>query len=277
MTPIGRISTPQAAQLFCDYLRAQGIDADWLPDDSGLQLIRVMRLDQAAQAQQALREFLAQPQHPRYTQAAWSHGQARDARQSGSTGMQEIFRRLLVHAGPVTLSVGVLSLLTALYTGLGSNEFRVLPLLFSFPEILSGEIYRLLTPVILHFSLLHLLFNLLWWWQLGGAIEKHASPAQLLLIAGVSGLVSNLAQYIWSGPYFGGLSGVVYALFGYVWWRGRQERQFAVQLPSGVVSMMLIWLLVCMTGWLGPVANAAHVTGLLSGLVFAAQAAPRRR
>jgi membrane associated rhomboid family serine protease len=41
--------------------------------------------------------------------------------------------------------------------------------------------------------------------------------------------------------------------------------------------MMLIWLLVCMTGWLGPVANAAHVTGLLSGLVFAAQSASRRR
>ena len=31
---------------------------------------------------------------------------------------------------------------------------------------------------------------------------------------------------------------------------------------------MMIWLVLCMTGMVGPIANAAHVMGLVVGIVF---------
>jgi GlpG protein len=32
--------------------------------------------------------------------------------------------------------------------------------------------------------------------------------------------------------------------------------------------IMIVWLLICMTGHVGPIANAAHVGGLIAGLAI---------
>ena len=39
-------------------------------------------------------------------------------------------------------------------------------------------------------------------------------------------------------------------------------------LPPNTITMMLFWLVLCMTGLMGPIANAAHVVGLLVGVIF---------
>ena len=39
---------------------------------------------------------------------------------------------------------------------------------------------------LLHFSLLHILFNLMWFWYLGGAVEKRLGSGKLLVIALIS-------------------------------------------------------------------------------------------
>ena len=67
---------------------------------------------------------------------------------------------------------------------------------------------------------------------------------------------------------FGGMSGVVYALFGYVWMKGRYEPEQGMILHPSTVQTMLLWLVLCMTGFLGNIANAAHVVGLVAGILF---------
>jgi GlpG protein len=82
-------------------------------------------------------------------------------------------------------------------------------------------------------------------------------------------VVSNLAQYYASGPVFGGLSGIGYGLFGYLWIKSRFDPAAGMQIPPNLVLFFLIWLVVCALGWFGSVANTAHFVGLLAGIAVA--------
>lgn len=134
-----------------------------------------------------------------------------------------------------------------------------------------AEIWRLFSPAFLHFSLMHLVFNLLWLWYFGRQVEVLQGRWRLLalLISGM--LVSNLAQYATGTVLFGGMSGVVYALVGFVWLYSRLVPDSGFQFPAMLMVFMVGWLVLCMTpaaGWLGfgNVANEAHLGGLLLGL-----------
>ena len=91
-------------------------------------------------------------------------------------------------------------------------------------------------------------------------------PDSLVLF---SAIFSNVTEYFWAGARFGGMSGVVYALFGYVWIKGKLQPHLGIGAGSQTVGVMLVWLVVCMTGAVGPIANAAHVAGLAAGMLVA--------
>ena len=145
-------------------------------------------------------------------------------------------------------------------------------LLFAEPN--RAEYYRIISPIFLHFGLLHLVFNSLWLALLGSKIETYEGSFHLLLIVLISGIASNMIQFHWSGTvYFGGMSGVIYALLGYLWVKHKIAPQNFSPLPSGLMGFMVGWLVLCMTGVLDValgigVANAAHLSGLAAGLVI---------
>jgi len=146
-----------------------------------------------------------------------------------------------------------------------------------------NEWWRLLTPVFLHFGIFHIVFNGLWLWEFGRRIELlTGSGAYLLLISGTA-IGSNVGQYLWSGPsLFGGFSGVVYGLLGYIWVRNKRCPHPLLRLPGAIFPLMIGWLVICLLGVIdlfiaGGVANGAHVTGLLIGMLFGIIAGYRRR
>ena len=64
----------------------------------------------------------------------------------------------------------------------------------------------------------------------------------LLLVVLVTALISNAGQYLWEGPsLFGGLSGVLYGLLGYLWVFNRLAPAPVLALPKGVIGFMLAW------------------------------------
>lgn len=138
-------------------------------------------------------------------------------------------------------------------------------------SLAAGQWWRLLTPMLMHFGLLHLAMNGLWYWELGRRIEARQGAGGLLALTLLFAGLSNAAQYLFGGPsLFGGLSGVLYGLLGYCWIFQRLAPTPAYRLPPGVLVMMLVWLLLCASGLmtalgLGAIANAAHVGGLLAG------------
>jgi len=132
-------------------------------------------------------------------------------------------------------------------------------------DVIAGQIWRLFTPMFLHFSMLHLIFNVYWLWSLGSVLEiRYRSWRFLLLVLSVA-LVSNLAQALIVGSNFGGMSGVNYGLFGFLLIHSRYHPAPSFTLDKQTVFVMLAWLVVCFTGKLGAVANWAHLFGLLTG------------
>lgn len=175
----------------------------------------------------------------------------------------------------ISIVLIAISAAVALLSNLGASQDALLSLYISNPDnrglqdILGGQVWRLVTPIFIHFGLMHLVFNLLWIWDLGKLIEFRKGPTFYIGFVLVVGAVSNLAQYLLNGsPYFGGMSGVVYGLFGYIWMRGRADPGFASGLNKTTVIMMLAWFVLCWTGLLGPIANWAHTMGLLAGAAW---------
>ena len=132
-----------------------------------------------------------------------------------------------------------------------------------------GEYWRLITPVFLHFGALHLVFNMLWTWELGRRLEQARGPATLLAVLLLTGGGGNIAQFLTDrDAMFGGMSGVNYGLFGFIWMKSYYEPWKGYLISQNTILLQVAWLFACMTGYLGSVANAGHVGGLAAGALI---------
>ena len=176
---------------------------------------------------------------------------------------------------PVTIFLIAVSVLVAYQAGFSDSLTSELVQTLSIEPWLSidflgrvraGEVWRLVTPMWIHFSLMHILFNMMWLWRLGREIENRHGILVLIGLVLFAQIPSGLGQYLATGPNFGGMSGVVYGLFGFVWMQSH-NRGRGYQLGDDVVVIMMIWFVVCLSGIVGPVANIGHAGGLIAGLI----------
>ncbi|WNN62616.1 rhomboid family intramembrane serine protease GlpG [Enterobacter hormaechei] len=265
MLMITSFSNPRVAQAFVDYMATQGIiltiqqhtQTDvWLADES-----------QAGRVNAELARFLENPGDPRYLAASW---------QSGQTGSGLHYQRfpflatLREREGPFTLLLMVACIIVFIIMSVVGDQSVMIALAWPYDPSLQFDVWRYFTHALMHFSVMHILFNLLWWWYLGGAVEKRLGSGKLIVITLISALLSGYVQHKFSGPWFGGLSGVVYALMGYAWLRGERDPDSGIYLQRGLITFALIWLI---AGWFDlfgmSIANGAHVTGLAVGLAMA--------
>ncbi len=269
MYPVGRINSYRAALAFRDYLKSQGISTEVHPDGE-YTVIQVASQNQLETAREELNRFLANPEDGKYWNASWSAGDTSSVSPvSAASGFTPILKNVLNNAGIATKALMLVSTVITLFTGFGMNLYRNW---FTFnPElIVQGEIHRLITPIFLHFPVfgiifLHLVFNMLWLWDLGGKLEKRLGSMWLMYMVFVVALISNLSQWIVSGPNFGGMSGVVFGLLGYLWIRGEIDARLGFKLNSGVLVFLLLWMALGFAGIIGGMANTAHLAGFLAG------------
>jgi GlpG protein len=265
MLMITSFANPRVAQAFVDYMQTQGViltiqhheHSDiWLADES-----------QAERVRAELVRFMENPSDPRYLAASWQLGQT-------SSGLH--YRRFPLRAvlqergGPLTFIVFAACVLVFILMSIIGDQAVMVWLSWPFGEAVQYEVWRYFTHAVMHFSLVHIIFNLFWWWYLGGMVEKRLGSGKLLVITIISALLSGFFQFHLTGPWFGGLSGVVYALIGYVWLRGERDPQRTVFLPRAlaiftVVVLIAEWFNVSNT----TVSTGAHTAGLLIGLAMA--------
>jgi len=166
--------------------------------------------------------------------------------------------------------IGWLSITLPLETSTG---FVFEPISRTFASL---QLWRLITPVFMHFSVLHLVFDLVIVIYFLRPLESRLGSGMALMFFLVTGVCSNLVQYYFtSSALFGGLSGIAYGLVGFVIVMQRafpEVREWAVN--TGFLMAMLGFLLLYSTGvtelFSLHIANAAHWAGLISGMVFAA-------
>ncbi len=295
MRKVGDISNKTKAERFADYLYAGNIENTLETADDGRVEVWIHDEDAMGRAREALDLYLENPEAPAFIAAGEVAADRRreERRQHTATkgnryGRDRVFQGGFMRGLFLTRLLILLSVVATLFGGLGTGSALTQLLSFTeyamqegrvifdaaLPEIARGQIWRLLTPVFLHASLaagygiLHLLFNMLWLRDLGGMMEKAQGASGLLVKVLVLGILSNTAQFITSGPAFGGMSGVVYGLLGYIWIRGRMDLTSGLYVGSQTMLLMTFWFFLCLSGAMGPIANAAHLGGLLAGLAW---------
>jgi rhomboid protease GluP len=142
--------------------------------------------------------------------------------------------------------------------------------------IRTGEIWRLLTPVFLHGSLLHIGFNLYALYAIGPGLERHYGRLRFLMIYFLSAFTGNVLSYIFSpNPSLGAST----AMFGLIAAQGifiyRNRFLFGAKSRPMLANISGIIIINFILGLSPGIDNWGHLGGLIGGLGFAWFAGPR--
>jgi GlpG protein len=314
MRQIGSLTSHADAQRFLAYLVTLRIDAQ-SDQEKDRWVIWVHDEDRVPAAKAALTEFTADPTAAKYQEAAKRADalirEEQNRRQESQKNVVEMRSRWGSggprRKAPLMISLCALAVLVGLLSGsIFPDQARLRPesaivsaLKFNDPRsaatgaqtpeaarlspaspwgsIARGQFWRLVTPIFLHFGILHLVFNLYMFWRFAGQIEDVRGATKLALIVLVTAVLSNIGQAVAVGPNFGGLSGVVYGLLGYLWMRVRQGNAEGYDLQPSTLVILLAFFVLCivrqepnfgqyLTALPDNVANVAHGVGLIAGV-----------
>ncbi|NBV23306.1 MAG: rhomboid family intramembrane serine protease [Proteobacteria bacterium] len=299
MRSIGEIKEEAAARKFSDFLHAQGLRNELERDEAGGWQVWVKSDDDLPAATEWLTAYRLNPADARFGQAEREAAavRAKEAQDLAEyrkrvTNARTMFPSLRSYRfGPLTFVLIAVCVFVFVATKLGTDFERVHSLWISnflhrgtmwervagLQEVNTGEVWRLVTPIFIHMGLIHIVFNMMWLADLGSMIEGRQSSSLLgWLVLGLA-VGSNLVQYAYTGnPRFGGMSGVIYGLIGYMWIRSKFDPGCGLQLNRQIVVVSLVWLGLCFTGWLGAIAHGCHVGGLVIGMAWGWLASRRR-
>jgi GlpG protein len=275
---IGSIEDRQQAERFVAYLIGKRIPCSFDGGDSSWR-IWIQEEDDVATAKTELDQFRADPNHERYQNAIAQaeivlRQQLQQAKEISrrTVDLRERWQQPIANQCPIT--VGLLAIMTLVFLVQTFAAERFAQLLFLLPysldgttnQIRAGEFWRVITPIFLHGGPLHFFFNAMALRDLGFLLESRIGSQKFLGIVLVVAVLSNALQFSMSPVPFGGMSGVNYGLFGYVWVRGRLDPDSGLWLPRSVITYMMVWFCVCF--FIPRIANGAHTGGLVSGAVL---------
>src|SRR5690606_24629205 len=188
----GSVESRSDAQRFVDYLTTQGVSAVAEAGDGQVWSIWVREEDRVDESREQLTRFQQNPNDPKYTRVEQKAAEVRQQQQARAertrrqtVDMRERWQAPLTRRAPAVVVLIGLSVAVSLLTGFGNNRTSPVLQILSFSDpvyrfteggspwdqIRQGQIWRLVTPIFLHFHLLHLLFNMWVLHAFGAAIE----------------------------------------------------------------------------------------------------------
>ena len=302
MRQLNTFEREEAARTLGDAMYAEGIETTikesreggyvlWVHDDDDLEPARVM-----------LAAFEADPRDPRFLSRARDAKAKRREEERQERELQKRTEAVERHletsqgTGPVTkfLLIGCIgfAIMASLADpdGAGGAVFRQLTFYDygsgggPFDAIERGEVWRFFTPMFIYpglpapMAVLNLLVDMWWLKMLASRIEQVNRGRFLAGLVIITAFVSCIAQIAFGALQFGGMSGVIAALFAYIYVRGRVDPTNPVGLlaPSLAFWMMIWTVLVLTTGHLVPLTVSGFACGGLFGFVHGVLGARRR-
>lgn len=313
MRQAGTLTSERDAQRFAAWLVSQRIDAH-AEHEGDAWAVWVRDEDHLSQAREALEHFRINPQDARYQGAERSAEailrEEEAKRQQAHRNVVEMRGRWAASGGiggaaprrcPLVLALIGVSILVFLVTQQRmTTAERLLLLVDPMPQIHAGvsvedfdrwanirrgEAWRLVTPMLLHYGIMHIAFNMLVLFSFGGQVENRRGSAFLAVLVIVLAVASNLGQAVelnlrGDPAGFGGMSGVNYGLFGYLLIKVKYDNRDAYFLSPTTTFILLAWFFLCIAGQFPPldtilpealtrVANSAHAVGFFLGMAIA--------
>ena len=146
------------------------------------------------------------------------------------------------------------------------------------PDIKAGQYWRLIAPMFLHGSILHILFNGYSLFALGPTVERFFGTLRFLAVYFVAGLAGSVASYAFSSSLSVGASGAIFGLVGalgaFFYASRKTFGEMARQQLGGLITVVMLNLFIGFSSG-GVIDNSAHLGGLLGGLIIGWLLAPR--
>ena len=255
---IGVMRDRGAALKFADYLNSIGIKATAKPGFGANYSIYVANEADVSKAKLELLRFGNNPFAKAYNQAAWAQGKTpkRERTVSSRTGFLSFSMGTYTWSlASLTSIIEVICLLIFVLGLVPDLERALLGALswYHWDQVVADfQVWRVLTPI----------------------FERHFGAWKLGYIILTIALVSNILQFIFlqsglgGNSIFGGLSGVVYGVIGYMGVLSRRhDLPGDLRLPPGLLLVSIIFIGIGF--FLSGIANICHLGGLLVGMALA--------
>ncbi|HSL45980.1 MAG TPA: rhomboid family intramembrane serine protease [Anaerolineales bacterium] len=143
--------------------------------------------------------------------------------------------------------------------------------------ILAGELWRFLTPALLHGSLPHIAFNMYALLSFGTSLERHFGHGRFLLLYILAAFTGNVASFLYSPGYSVGASTAIFGLLGAeAVFLIQNRKAFPGQFRSAIGNIIFIAAInLFIIGSLPGIDNWGHIGGLIGGLMFTSFAGPK--
>jgi rhomboid protease GluP len=173
----------------------------------------------------------------------------------------------------ITITFFLLQMLSqSLFNG---NDILALYLMKINEAIEVGQYWRLITPVLLHGSIMHIGFNMYALFIIGPGLERFYGHGRYLALYLLAGLAGNVASFIFSpNPSLGAST----AIFGLIAAQGififRNRFLFGENARAVLTNIIVIIVINLVLGLSPGIDNWGHLGGLVGGLTFAWLAGP---
>jgi rhomboid protease GluP len=137
-------------------------------------------------------------------------------------------------------------------------------------RILVGEVWRLITPMFLHGSLLHIGFNMYALLIFGPGLERFYGHGRFLLLYFLAGFAGNVVSFMFSAAPSLGSSTAIFGLLGaegvFLY---RNQQVFGGMARRALSNIIMIAIINLAIGLTPGIDNWGHMGGLIGGTIFA--------
>ena len=142
--------------------------------------------------------------------------------------------------------------------------------------IREGQLWRLLTPALVHGSFAHIGFNMYALFSFGTSLERYFGRGRFITLYLLGAFAGNVMSFLFSDAYSLGASTAIFGLIGAeAVFLYRNRKLLAGQFRSAIGNVLFIIAInLFLVGSLPGIDNWGHIGGLLGGLMFTWFASP---